>query len=179
MALQRLKEACEKAKCELSARCRRDINLPFITADQSGPKHLQMTITRTKFEQLTSPLTERLPGPVRSRRQGRQAQRVHDRRGGAGRRLDAYPGCRRWSRNSSARSLNKSMNPDEVVASAPPSRAACWPGDKSRTCCCSTSPRCRWASRPRRRDDQADRANTTIPTRKKRDFSTAADNQTR
>ena len=52
MALQRLKEACEKAKIELSSAMETTINLPFITADQNGPKHLQMTITRTKFEQL-------------------------------------------------------------------------------------------------------------------------------
>ena len=64
MALQRLQEACEKAKKELSSASSTDINLPFITADASGPKHLQMTITRAKFEQLVDHLIERCRGPV-------------------------------------------------------------------------------------------------------------------
>ena len=63
MALQRLKEACEKAKCELSSAMQTDINLPFITADQTGPKHLQLNLTRAKFEQLTHDLTERCRKP--------------------------------------------------------------------------------------------------------------------
>src|ERR1700704_2875594 len=64
MALQRLQEACEKAKKELSSASSTDINLPFITADATGPKHLQMNITRSKFEQLVDPLIERCRGPV-------------------------------------------------------------------------------------------------------------------
>src|SRR5438270_1602429 len=66
MALQRLKEGCEKAKIELSNAMETTVNLPFITADQNGPKHLQMTITRTKFEQLISPLVEKCRQPVLS-----------------------------------------------------------------------------------------------------------------
>ena len=65
MALQRLQEACEKAKKELSSTQSTDINLPFITADASGPKHLQMSLTRAKFEQLVDPLIERCRGPVK------------------------------------------------------------------------------------------------------------------
>ena len=64
MALQRLKEAAEKAKKDLSFQAQADINLPFITADQSGPKHLQETITRTKFEQLVGKLIEKCKQPV-------------------------------------------------------------------------------------------------------------------
>jgi len=64
MALQRLQEACEKAKKELSSAQSTDLNLPFITADANGPKHLQMTITRSQFEQLADPLIERCRGPV-------------------------------------------------------------------------------------------------------------------
>src|SRR5262249_4108778 len=64
MALQRLKEACERAKKDLSQSASTDINLPFITADASGPKHLMMNLTRAKFEQLTENLTERCRGPV-------------------------------------------------------------------------------------------------------------------
>src|SRR3989454_3556347 len=66
MALQRLKEAAEKAKCELSTVMETDINLPFITADQSGPKHLNMKLTRAKLEALCSDLLDRLDGPGRT-----------------------------------------------------------------------------------------------------------------
>src|SRR5437660_7507027 len=65
MALQRLKEAAEKAKMELSTVMETDINLPFITADQSGPKHLQMKLTRAKFEQLVDDLLQRTIGPTK------------------------------------------------------------------------------------------------------------------
>ena len=64
MALQRLKEAAERAKKDLSQAATTDINLPFITADASGPKHLQMSLTRAKFEQLVDPLIEKCRGPV-------------------------------------------------------------------------------------------------------------------
>ena len=64
MALQRLQEACEKAKRELSSTPQTDINLPFITADASGPKHLQLTITRSQFEKLIDPFLDRIKKPV-------------------------------------------------------------------------------------------------------------------
>ena len=64
MALQRLKEAAEKAKCELSGTLETDVNLPFITADQNGPKHLNIRLTRAKLEQLVADLIERCRGPV-------------------------------------------------------------------------------------------------------------------
>ncbi len=64
MALQRLKEAAEAAKCDLSGSAQTDINLPFITADSTGPKHLNMTLNRAKFEELCAPIFERLQGPV-------------------------------------------------------------------------------------------------------------------
>src|SRR5213593_1561177 len=64
MALQRLKEAAERAKKDLSQSTTTDINLPFITADASGPKHLQLSVTRSKFEQLVEPLVDRCRGPV-------------------------------------------------------------------------------------------------------------------
>ena len=90
MALQRLKEAAEKAKKDLSFQAQADINLPFITADASGPKHLTMTITAAQFEQLTDSLFERCRGPVLQGARGRQAQAVGHRRGRAGRRLDPH-----------------------------------------------------------------------------------------
>ena len=64
MALQRLKEAAEKAKCELSGTVQTDVNLPFITADQNGPKHLNISLTRAKLEQIVADLIERCRGPV-------------------------------------------------------------------------------------------------------------------
>ena len=90
MALQRLKEAAEKAKKDLSFQAQADINLPFITADASGPKHLTMTITRGQFEKLTDSLFERCRGPGAEGARGRQAEAVRYRRGRAGRRLDAH-----------------------------------------------------------------------------------------
>ena len=90
MALQRLKEAAEKAKIELSTVLETDINLPFITADQSGPKHLQMKLTRAKFEQLVDDLLQRSMGPVRQALADAGAEAVGHRRGRARRRLDAH-----------------------------------------------------------------------------------------
>ena len=89
MALQRLKEAAEKAKIELSTVMETDINLPFITADQNGPKHLQMKLTRAKFEQLVDDLLQRSMAPVQAGARRRRAEAVGHRRGRARRRLDA------------------------------------------------------------------------------------------
>ena len=83
-ALQRLREAAEKAKIELSTVMETEINLPFITADASGPKHLQVKLTRAKFEQLTEGPGQPLPRPVQRGAQGRRHAGQRDRRGGAG-----------------------------------------------------------------------------------------------
>jgi len=116
MALQRLVEACEKAKKELSVAHSTDINLPFITADASGPKHLQMTITRAKFEELIDPLVERCRGPV--------LQALKDAKlrpsdidevvlvGGSTR----VPKVQALVRELFGKEPNKEVNPDEVVA---------------------------------------------------------------
>ena len=90
MALQRLKEAAEKAKKDLSFQAQADINLPFITADQNGPKHLTMTITRSQFERLTDHLFERLRGPVLKALEDAKLKAIGHRRGGAGRRRDPH-----------------------------------------------------------------------------------------
>ena len=138
MALQRLKEAAEKAKMELSTVMETDINLPFITADQTGPKHLQMKLTRAKFEQLVDDLLQRTVGPDQAGAGRRGRRPAQDRRGGARRRLDAHPaGSSRSSRISSARSRTKASTPTRWSPSARPCRQACWPAT-SRTCCCST-----------------------------------------
>ena len=91
MALQRLKEASEKAKCELSSQLETTINLPFITADQSGPKHLQMSLTRSKFEIAVRPRLRAAQGAVPQGHRGRQAAAGGHRRSRARRRLDANP----------------------------------------------------------------------------------------
>ncbi len=92
MALQRLKEAAEKAKIELSTVMQSEINLPFITADASGPKHMQMMLTRSKLEQLTADLIERTVGPCRRGAGGFRAIGEQYRRGGVGGRYDPYAG---------------------------------------------------------------------------------------
>ena len=91
MALQRLKEAAEKAKIELSSAMETEINLPFITADQSGPKHLVMKLTRAKFEQLVEPILKRLMAPVEQAIKDAGLEAEEDRRGRSRRRLDAHP----------------------------------------------------------------------------------------
>jgi molecular chaperone DnaK len=91
MALQRLKEACEKAKCELSSNVQSEINLPFITADRSGPKHLKYVFKRAEFERLVDPLIERSRGPCVSALRDAGLDAVEDRQGRPRRRLDAYP----------------------------------------------------------------------------------------
>ena len=90
MALQRLKEAAEKAKMELSSTTQTDINLPFITADQSGPKHLNMTLTRAKFEQLVDDLIQRTIPPMQQALKDAGLEPEADRRGHPGRRLDPH-----------------------------------------------------------------------------------------
>ena len=91
-ALQRLKEAAEKAKIELSTLMETEINLPFITADASGPKHLVMKLTRAKLEQLTADLIQRSIDPCRRALEDAGHHAGQDRRGGAGRRYDAHAG---------------------------------------------------------------------------------------
>ena len=91
MAMQRLKEAAEKAKIELSTVTETEINLPYITADASGPKHLNLRLSRAKFEQLIDDLIQRTLEPVRTGVQGRRHRAGRHRRGRAGRRLDPHP----------------------------------------------------------------------------------------
>ncbi len=91
MALQRLKEAAEKAKMELSSTQQTDINLPFITADQSGPKHLNYSLTRAKFEQLVDDLIQRTLQPMQQALKDAEMKPDGDRRGDPRRRLHAHP----------------------------------------------------------------------------------------
>ena len=90
MALQRLKEAAEKAKHELSSTTETDINLPFITADASGPKHLNVKLSRAKLEALVADLIDKLVGPLRNLHQGLRRREEQDRRSHPGRRHDPH-----------------------------------------------------------------------------------------
>ncbi len=116
MALQRLKEAAEKAKMELSSTQQTDINLPFITADQSGPKHLNIALTRAKFEQLVDDLIQRTIPPMKQALKDAGLEPKRDRRGDPRRRLDPHPEDSADRQGLLRQGAEPSVNPDEVVA---------------------------------------------------------------
>ena len=123
MALQRLKEAAEKAKCELSTALETDVNLPFITADASGPKHLLIKVTRAKMESLVAELIDRCEGPCLSGHAGRQGDHQGHRRGHPGGRHDPHaPGTGKGQGRSSTRSPTRGSTPTKWWPWAPPSR---------------------------------------------------------
>jgi molecular chaperone DnaK len=178
MALQRLKEACEKAKCELSTTMETSINLPFITADQAGPKHLQQTITRTKFEQLTEHLTERCRKPVM---EALEAAKITPGEidevvlvGGSTR----MPAVQDLVKGIFGREPNRSINPDEVVALGAAIQGAVLAGDKEDIVLLDVTPLTLGVETLGGVSTTMIPANTTIPTSKTEVYSTAADNQT-
>ena len=126
MAIQRLKEAAEKAKIELSAVQETTINLPFITATSEGPKHLDLKLTRSKFQELTEDLVDACRGPFEQAINDAGLSNGRHRPRRAGRRLDAYagdPGAR--ARRSPARSRTRASTPTRSSPSARRSRPAC------------------------------------------------------
>ncbi|GAB4353819.1 MAG: molecular chaperone DnaK [Candidatus Abyssubacteria bacterium] len=178
MALQRLKEAAEKAKCELSTSQTTDINLPFITADASGPKHLNFTLTRAKLEQLVDDLLERTKGPCLTalRDAKLSAQEIDEviLVGGQTR----MPAVQELVRNLFGKDPHKGVNPDEVVAIGAAIQAGVLSGDVKDVLLLDVTPLSLGIETLGGICTKLIPKNTTIPTRKSQIFSTAADGQT-
>ena len=179
MALQRLKEAAEKAKIELSTVLETDINLPFITADQSGPKHLQMKLTRAKFEQLVDDLLQRSMGPVRQALAdaGLKPSDIDEvvLVGGSTR----MPKVQQLVKEYFGKEPHKGVNPDEVVAVGAAIQGGVLKGEVKDVLLLDVTPLSLGHRNARRRDDDADPAEQRRSrSRKSEIFSTATDNQT-
>ena len=179
MALQRLKEAAEKAKIELSSQMETNVNLPFITADQNGPKHLQVTVTRSRFEDLCKDLFDRLRGPCEQALRDAKLQPKDVQEvvlvGGSIR----IPKVQQLAKDIfQTQELDKSINPDEVVAVGAAIQGAVLQGDVKDVLLLDVTPLSLGVETLGGVMTKLIEKNTTIPTSKKEVFSTAADNQT-
>jgi molecular chaperone DnaK len=177
-ALQRLIEAAEKAKIELSSAIETTISLPFVTADASGPKHLEMKLTRAKFEQLTADLVERCVGPVK---QALADAKITERDidevilvGGATRMPAVQALVRRLT---GGKEPNQSVNPDEVVAVGAAIQAGVLAGEVKNVVLLDVTPLSLGVETMGGVTTKIIERNTTVPVRKSETFSTAEDNQ--
>ena len=178
MALQRLKEAAEKAKMELSSTSQANINLPFITADASGPKHLDYTLTRAEFERITKDLLDRVKKPVEQalKDAGLKAGDIDEviLVGGSTR----MPAVQDVVKKLTGKDPNMSVNPDEVVAMGAAVQGGVLAGDVEGILLLDVTPLSLGVETMGGVMTKMIERNTTIPTRKTEIYSTASDNQT-
>ena len=177
-ALQRLKEAAEKAKIELSSVMQSEINLPYITADANGPKHLVTTLTRSKLEQLTNDLTQKTLGPIRQALADANLRTSEINEvvlvGG----MTRMPAVQEMVRKEFGREPNKGVNPDEVVAIGAAIQAGVLGGEVKDILLLDVTPLTLSIETLGGISTPLINRNTTIPTRESQVFSTASDSQT-